>query len=317
MILVVDDDPHAARFLSTALELDGYSVIEASTGHDAVALAASHEPCLIVLDMVLPDTDGFEVCRKISRDVSLRYIPVIAVTGDEGARRRLAEAIDCIDDYMFKPFDTRDLLIRIQLSLKRSRMMTGANPLSGLPGNVAIQDELMRRIDQDQLFALLYVDLDEFKAFNDHYGFFRGDEMIKLLGRCCREAVSANCSTGFVGHIGGDDLAIVVEPDCAQAVARHIVAAWEDRAPQLYEPEDANRGHIELTDRRGQLQRFPLASVSIGIATNAIRSIPTHWEAAEIASEMKHVAKTKRGSAIAIDRRRDLSLQEETETARV
>jgi GGDEF domain-containing protein len=164
---------------------------------------------------------------------------------------------------------------------------------------------------------LLYVDLDEFKAFNDHYGFLRGDEAIKLLARCCREAVTSYSENGFIGHIGGDDLAIVVEPDGAYAIAEQITAAWDDLVPHLYEPEDAARGFIELADRRGNLQRFPLATVSIGIATNTIRPIHTHWEAAELASEMKHVAKARTGSAIAIDRRRQIVPETEAETAGV
>jgi diguanylate cyclase (GGDEF)-like protein len=316
VILVVDDDLQVAHLLTSALEGEGYDTLEANTGEDGVDLATLHHPALILLDMVLPDIDGFEVCSRISQDLSLKHIPVIAVTGHSDARDRLTEAIGCIDDYIFKPFDIRDLLIRVKLSLKRTRLMAGSSPLTGLPGNVAIQDELLRRIEQKQLFALLYVDLDEFKAFNDHYGFLRGDEAIKLLSRCCREAVTTHATNGFVGHIGGDDLALVVEPDVAQAVSRQIVGAWEDLASHLYEPEDAERGYIEVTDRRGQLQRFPLASVSIGVASNAIRPIHTHWEAAEIASEMKHVAKSRQGSAIAIDRRRQI-LESETQSASV
>ena len=311
VILVIDDDLQVARMLTATLEAEGYTALEANTGEDGVDVASVHNPSLILLDMVLPDIDGFEVCKRISRDPGAKHIPVIAITGHEDARDRLGEAIDCIDDYIFKPFDVRDLLIRIKLSLKRSRLMTGSSPLTGLPGNVAIQEELMRKIEQKDRFALLYVDLDEFKAFNDHYGFLRGDEAIKLLARCCREAVNSHAADGFVGHIGGDDLAIVVEPEAAQAISRQIVGAWEELAPHLYEPEDAARGFIEVTDRRGQLQRYPLASVSIGVASNSIRPIVTHWEAAEIASEMKHVAKSRPGSAVAIDRRRQVALEEE------
>lgn len=313
VILVIEDDLQVARVMTTALEAEGYTVLEANTGQDGVDLVSVHHPALILLDMLLPDMDGFEICRRMSQDFSLKRIPVIAVTGHDQSRERLTEVIDCIDDYIIKPFDIGDLAIRIKLCLKRSRWMTGSNPLTGLPGNVAIQDELMKRIEHKDQFALLHVDLDEFKAFNDHYGFLRGDEAIKLLSRCCREAVTTHADDGFVGHIGGDDLALVVEPDVAQAVSRHIVGAWEDLAGQLYEPEDAARGFIELTDRRGHLQRFPLASVSIGVASNAIRPIHTHWEAAEIAAEMKHVAKSRPGSAIAIDRRRQVSLDEQTD----
>lgn len=310
VILIIDDDLQVARMLTATLEAEGYIALEANTGADGIDLASVHQPSLILLDMMLPDIDGLEVCGRISRNPAAKHIPVIAITGHDSARERLTEAIDCIDDYISKPFDVRDLLIRIKLSLKRSRLMTGASPLTGLPGNIAIQDKLMAKIEQKERFALLYVDLDGFKAFNDHYGFLRGDEAIKLLARCCREAVNNHATDGFVGHIGGDDLAIVVDPEAAQAVSRQIVGAWEELAPHLYEPEDAARGFIEVTDRRGQLQRYPLASVSIGVASNSIRPILTHWEAAEIASEMKHVAKSRPGSAVAIDRRRQVSLDE-------
>ncbi len=309
LILIVEDDAEISRLVSTILDGSGYETVTASSGDQGVALATSHKPALILLDIVLPRMDGFQVCKQLARDVSLKHIPVIALTGDSSARGRLPEILDCIDDYLFKPFDPQDLIIRIELSLRRSRSMGGANPLTRLPGNVAIQEELVDRIQGKSHFALLHIDLDEFKAFNDHYGFLRGDEAIKLLGRCVRDAVTAHSPTsGFVGHIGGDDLVAIVDGDGAVTVAEEIVRNWEDLAPNLYEPEDADRGYIEVADRRGQLQRFPMASVSIGVASNSVRPLQSHWEASEVAAEMKHVAKSRRGSSIAVDRRRDISV---------
>ncbi len=310
-ILVIDDDRQVGDLLLSLLERAGYRPEVATSGEEGLAAAATHKPALILLDMVMPGMDGFEVCNRLSQDVSLKHIPVIVLTGHGSARDRLPEVIHCIDDYVFKPFDPQDLTTRIELSLRRSRSMGGANPLTRLPGNVAIQEELMDRIDQNSRFALLHIDLDEFKAFNDHYGFLRGDEAIKLLARCAREAVSAHPpGTGFVGHIGGDDLVAVVGAEHAAEVAGQIVRSWDDRVPNLYEPEDADRGFIELVDRRGQLQRFPMVSVSIGVASNAIRPLHSHWEASEVAAEMKHVAKSHSGSTIAIDRRREISLDD-------
>lgn len=306
LILVIDDDLQIARFLTTALEAEGYSVIEANRGEDGVDLASVHNPALILLDMVLPDMDGFEVCRRISHDLSLKHIPVIALTAHDTARARLTEAIDSIDDYIFKPFDVTDLLTRVKLSLKRTRSMTESSPLTGLPGNVAIQDELMKKIDQKRRFALLYVDLDEFKAFNDHYGFLRGDEAIKLLARCVSRTMQAHTQdNSFLGHIGGDDFIVMIEPELSEPLAKSICEGWDSEVSGLYDDADGEKGYIEVADRRSQVHKFPLMTVSIGIVTNVQRRIENHWQAVEVATEMKQFAKQDSGSSFAVDRRRE------------
>lgn len=309
-ILIIDDDPHVARVLAAGLESPALTVLSAEGGDEGIALATVHKPSLILLDLVMPGMDGAEVCRRLAGDVALKHIPVVALTAHP---ERVAEVIDYIDDYIAKPFDPRELEMRIKLSLKRSRVVGGANPLTRLPGNIAIQDELISRIHSNETFALLHIDLDGFKAFNDHYGFMRGDEAIKLLARCARDAVGTlDPHSGFLGHIGGDDLAAVVNAKVAMEVADRIVRVWEDLAPNLYEPEDAKRGYIEVTDRRGDLQRYTLVTVSVGVASNAVKPIRSHWEASELAAEMKTVAKSKPGSAVAVDRRREISLDAET-----
>lgn len=313
LILVVDDDPQIRDLLRDLLRRFGYDVVTAEHGEQGLALAALHKPSLILLDLVMEGMDGHETCRRLSLDVSLKHIPVVAMTGHDAATSRLGEILNCIDDYLLKPFDRVDLEARIKLSLQRSRMVGGANPLTRLPGNVAIEEEIISRISGGRSFALLHIDLDEFKAFNDHYGFMRGDEVIKLLARCSRDAVAKHCPIGgFLGHVGGDDMAAVVHPDAAIPVAEEIVATWESLIPNLYEPEDVAKGYIEVVDRRGEVQRYPMASVSIGIATTATRPLRTHWEASEVAAEMKHVAKSRSGSSIAIDRRRAITLDEES-----
>lgn len=316
-ILVIEDDHQVARMVADSLERSGFRAITTTTGEEGLALAMAHKPALILLDMMLPGMDGFEVCKRLADDVSLKHIPVVVMTGHQMAVDRLGEVLYCIDDYVAKPFQVGDLVTRVKLSLRRSRSMGGANPLTRLPGNVAIQEEIMDRIGSRRPFALLHIDLDEFKSFNDHYGFLRGDEAIKLLARCSRDAIVRESEgRGFLGHIGGDDFAAVVEPDVAMSVAEHVVAAWEDLAPNLYEPEDAERGFIEIVDRRGEPRRFPLATVSIGIASTTTRPLLSHWEASEVAAEMKHVAKSRPGSSIAIDRRRRVVLDHEPAIAR-
>lgn len=309
VILAIDDDMQILELLRDLLRPLGYHVIRARGADQGIDLARVHKPSAILLDLVMPRTDGFETARRLSSDVSLKHIPVIAMTGHDTAKARLRDIVNQIDDYILKPFDPVDLETRLALALHRSRTVGGSNPLTRLPGNVAIQEEIMDRIQDGREFALLHIDLDEFKAFNDHYGFMRGDEVIKLLARCARDAVAAHAPTGgFLGHVGGDDMAAVVDPETAVPVAEYILDRWDDLIPNLYEPEDVAKGYIEVVDRRGEVQRYPMASVSIGIATTATRPLHTHWEASEVAAEMKHVAKSRSGSSIAIDRRRQITL---------
>jgi diguanylate cyclase (GGDEF)-like protein len=208
------------------------------------------------------------------------------------------------DDYMIKPFDPVELVARVKSALRRSREMRAINPLTQLPGNVQIQEEVAARVSAGGPFALMYIDLNDFKAYNDFYGFARGDEVIKLLARCAGRAVqSAAGVEGFLGHIGGDDFVAIVDPEKAEATAEAIIDCWDGEIPRLYDESDASNGYIEVADRRKEMHRFPMTTVSVGIATNTSRPIRSHWEASEIATEMKTFAKSQGRSAYAIDRR--------------
>jgi diguanylate cyclase (GGDEF)-like protein len=186
--------------------------------------------------------------------------------------------------------------------------MRGLNPLSRLPGNVEVQEQVSKRVAEGAPFALLYIDLDNFKAFNDHYGFLRGDEAIKLLASCSRDALDSIAGNGgFLGHIGGDDLVAIIDPEAAETMAKDLIQRWDEVITGCYDPEDAERGYIEVEDRKGSVHRYPMTTVSIGIATDGQRAITSCWEASEIASEMKQFAKRDPHSSYSIDRRRDPS----------
>jgi diguanylate cyclase (GGDEF)-like protein len=210
------------------------------------------------------------------------------------------------DDYIIKPFDPIELVARVKSALRRVREMRSMNPLTQLPGNVQVQEEVAKRAAEGASFALMYVDLDNFKAFNDHYGFLRGDEAIKTLAATVDDAVRIN-GGGFIGHVGGDDFVVLVAPEASEAIAQAIIASWDEKVPLLYDQEDLDRGYIEVADRRNQIHRFPPTTVSIGIASNHVKAISSHWEASEIATEMKQFAKRDQGSSYAMDRRTESS----------
>jgi diguanylate cyclase (GGDEF)-like protein len=209
------------------------------------------------------------------------------------------------DDYIIKPFDPLELVARVKSTLRRARQMREVNPLTELPGNAIITQELQRRVDADEPFALMHVDLNDFKAFNDFYGFARGDTVLKLVSKILREASrGSDPRAGFVGHIGGDDFVVLCRAEVATDLARMLINDFDASIMALYDPHDAARGFITVTDRRNEAHDFPLMTISIGVASNATRKIESHWEASEIAGELKQFAKTQDHSNFAIDRRK-------------
>jgi diguanylate cyclase (GGDEF)-like protein len=305
LVLVADDDEDIVRFVEVNLRLEGFEVATASNGEEALAAAYELSPDLVLLDIMMPALDGFEVCQRLRSDSRTQHISVIMLTAKSLSADKVVGLTAGADDYMIKPFDPIELVARVKSALRRSREMRDVNPLTQLPGNVQVQDEVSRRVAKGEPFALVYIDLDNFKAFNDHYGFLRGDEAIKLLARCIGDAVDTNTQESFVGHVGGDDFVAIAAPDAAEHLAAAIIDNWDQRVPDLYDQEDAARGYIEVVDRRKKLHRFGFVTVSIGIASNTARYIDSHWAASEIAAEMKAFAKTKDRSSFAIDRRKE------------
>jgi diguanylate cyclase (GGDEF)-like protein len=306
VILVADDDEDIVRFVEVNLRLEGFEVATASDGEQALVAAYDIMPDLMLLDVMMPKIDGFEVCQRLRADPRTKNMSVIMLTAKSLSADKVVGLTAGADDYMIKPFDPVELVARVKSALRRSREMRAINPLTQLPGNVQIQEEVAARVASGQPFALMYIDLNDFKAYNDFYGFARGDEAIKLLAKCAGNAVQvAAGAEGFLGHIGGDDFVAVVDPEKAEAAAQDIIDCWDLEIPHLYDDSDATRGYIEIADRRKEMHRFPLTTVSVGIATTTQRPIRSHWEASEIAAEMKTFAKSHGKSAFAIDRRTD------------
>jgi diguanylate cyclase (GGDEF)-like protein len=303
-LLVVDDDPFIARLLEIELKASGYEVRVANDGVQALQAAQERSPDLVLADVMMPNMDGFELTRRLRQDPRTAAVSVIMLTARGLSADKLEGFAIGADDYIVKPFDTPELLARIRGVLRRSKEMRAQSPLTGLPGNVRIEEEIDGRVDRGEEFAILYVDLDHFKAFNDHYGFMRGDQVIQFTAQLLEE-VSRDVSGGqaFVGHVGGDDFVVVVPPGVAAVVAQAIVERFDQEAPARYDEVDRAQGFIEVTNRRGELQRFPLLSVSIGIASTEMRRFLHYAEAVAVATEMKSFTKAAAGSSWAIDRR--------------
>ncbi len=304
-ILVVDDDRNLRTIIRTNLELAGYGVVTANDAIAALAFLADEIPDLIVLDVVLPGMDGFELCRRIRRHPTCAHVPIMMLT----ARGETEDAVTGFeagaDDYVAKPFSPREMLARVRAKIRRVAVDSSLNPLTRLPGNLAIENEIRRRFEGQLPWAVIYIDLDNFKAFNDVYGFVRGDEAIRLVASTLQNAIrSGGEDDDFVGHIGGDDFILVTHPNAAEGLARAVATAFDRDVRALYDRADLERGWITTTDRRGAVSIYPVMSLSLAVVTDERRKIANYQQIGEVAAELKRFAKKQTGSYIATDKRK-------------
>ena len=304
-LLVVDDDPFIARLLEIELAAAGYEVRVANDGQQALDMLRAEPADLVITDVMMPHVDGFELTRQLRRDPRTAGTSVIILTARGLSADKLEGFAIGADDYIVKPFDTPELLARVRGVLRRSKEMRDESPLTGLPGNVRIQEEIEQKVAAGGDFALLYSDIDHFKPFNDHYGFARGDHAIQELANLMEEVVAGVSGEegSFVGHLGGDDFVIVVPSGAAALVADTIVQRFDTLALTWYDEEDRARGWIEVANRRGDPQRYGPLTLSIGVASTERRRFAHFAEVVAVAVEMKNYTKGMSGSTWAMDRR--------------
>lgn len=303
-ILVVDDDPDVLQYVKMNLEREGFEAETASNGIEALQVARERPPALVLMDVMMPGMDGLTALRHLRNDPVTSSVPVVMLTAKALAKDRVKGLDLGADDYITKPFAVEELVARVGTVIRRAQQMRDVSPLTGLPGNFRIAGELEHRIEARQPIAVVYGDLDNFKAFNDHYGFMRGDAVIKYTASTLTDAAAA-CGDpeAFVGHVGGDDFIAVLSPDLVEEFCTNVIQTFDDGILDFYDTADALQGYIEVTDRRGERHAFPIASFSMGVVTNQYRAIASEWEASAIASEMKEFAKRQPGSTYSIDRR--------------
>jgi diguanylate cyclase (GGDEF)-like protein len=306
-ILIADDDPDIRDILKLTLQEENYEVIEARDGEEGLKIIRSKPLDLVLLDYKMPKMDGRQLCNLIKRDLLLQHLPIIMVTG----KGEVSDKIDGIDagadDYVVKPFEPKELLARIRMVLRRTQRDLEANPLTRLPGNVAILNELSNCIDKKSPFAVCYVDLDKFKAYNDKYGFEHGDEVIRETARILLGAAKEYGNPDdFVGHIGGDDFVIITTPDVSDKICDKIIHDFDQISPSFYSQEDRENGFIIGYDRQSKIHKILLLSVSIGVVTNEMREITHVAQIGEIGAELKKLAKSMEKSNYVKDKRQKL-----------
>lgn len=312
-ILIADDELAVRQLLELVLVGQGYEVALAANGAQLVRMAQERVPDLVLVDLMMPQLDGYEAIRQLRNDTRTAHLPMLILTAKSTLDDVVTGFETGADDYITKPFNIPELLARIKGHLRRASQQPVRNPLTGLPGNVLLAEELKYRLNQPDEFAYLYVDLDNFKAFNDTYGPARGDRVIKLLADVLTEMVdSRGTGSDFIGHIGGDDFAVLTTPEKLEALCKAVMTAFDQRVRLLYDEGDLARGFLQGIDRQGIMRRFPLVSLSIGVATNRNRIFADYEELSRVAAEMKQFAKQESGSSYAVDvRSKDGTVMEE------
>ncbi|MBM2623358.1 response regulator [Actinoplanes sp. LDG1-06] len=307
LILVVDDDQDIASFVEFNLKVHGYEVIRARDGEHALEVMNDKRPDLAVVDWMMPRMDGVELTRRLRAEPLTSALPVIMLTAKSMTVDKVVGLTAGVDDYLVKPFDTAELIARVSSTLRRNKEFREVSPLTGLPGNARVRREIADRMKAGGEYSVGYIDVDRFKSVNDVYGFDRGDEFITALARCLHRAVTTvQPPSIFLGHIGGDDFVFICAPDQVLPLTKRTVTDFEQAADQLYDARDAERGYIEVPDRRGNKNRAALVTLSIGVAEAKAdgRRFTDPRVVIAVASEMKKVAKSQPGSYVAIDRRR-------------
>jgi diguanylate cyclase (GGDEF)-like protein len=296
-LLIVDDDADIQRILTLRLQQDGYRVVRAFTGAEALIATQKQPFDLIILDLLLPDIDGFSVLGALRARSATAMTPILLLSARDSPQQKVHGLQLGADDYVTKPFSPAELQARIRATLRRHERAAGANPSTRLPGNIAIERTLRHRIEQSAPFAVCYADIDNFKAYNDTYSFLKGDAVIQQTAHVLLQAIERYGNhDDFVGHIGGDDFVVITTPDRAEQICAHAIGSFDLLAALFYDAATRERGYIDAHDRQGRPMRFPFVSLSIGIVSTALHPIAHVAEVAQRSVEPKKRAKELLGS---------------------
>ena len=262
---------------------------------------------IIINEDNLQRKDSFVITEEITNDEEAEIVPIIFTSSNLDLDHKIEILKRGVDLYIDKPINEKILYYYIRNFTKLLNSNRTVSPLTGLPGNVQIQAELKNRMKNKEDFSMIYFDLDNFKEYNDTYGFANGDEIIKFTGKVITDNVYKSedeDDSSFVGHIGGDDFVAIVSNDIAEDVCQKVVAEFDRKVVNYYSKKDIDRGYIEIENRKGILEQFPIVSISIAVVEVSPDRFKNHLEVGEAGANVKHLAKSIAGSTYVIDRRK-------------
>src|SRR6185369_276479 len=305
-LLIVDDEPQVRLLLRTALGKT-YDVAEAENGEDALRLARTGEFRLVLHDLMMPGMSGHEVCTRLRRNPLTCHMTVVMLT----ARDREEDVVSGLqagaDDYIVKPFKISELKARIESHLRRQWRELQANPLTGLPGNMQIDQVIRANLKALASFAVCYADLNNFKVYNDQYGFTAGDRVLGYTAELLTAVVAelGNPDQDFVGHVGGDDFVVVTSPELVEPICEAVVSRFDGAIGDFYADADREAGGLHAKDRQGGSVFVPLMGISLAVVTVQDGGFEHPAQISQIAAEIKNYLKQQNalGSRFMIDRR--------------
>lgn len=303
-IYIIDDDDSSIVIFRELFKNDPeYRFISVKT--EQIDVALKNIPALIVINEDAIDRDVIELCRKIRKDEDNTITPVIVVSSKASKEHRIRILRESVEYFIKKPVDESYLYYTVKNLNRLLASNRRVSPLTGLPGNVQIHAELKKRILRKEPFSVLYLDLDNFKAYNDVYGFLKGDEIIEFTAVTIVNMVHSNeLENTFVGHIGGDDFVAIVPGTNCEELCQNILSYFDSNVGKFFTPEDLEKGYIEVANRKGVIEQFPLTSLSIGVVVADPGRFHNILEIGEVGAQVKHAAKSIMGSSYSIDKRR-------------
>ena len=303
-IYIIDDDESSILVFNKLFENDKeYKFI--SVKSDQIDIALKNIPSIIIINEDAIEVDIVELCKKIRSDDDNSITPIIVVSSNSEKEHRIQILKESVEYYIRKPVNAQYLYYTIKNLGRLITINRRISPLTGLPGNVQIHAELKKRISNKEEFSVLYLDLDNFKAYNDIYGFLKGDEIIKFTADTIMTSIhSLIPNNSFIGHIGGDDFIAIVPTLNCEDVCKDIIANFDANVVRFFTEDDVEKGYIEVANRKGVIEQFPLTSISIGVVEADMGRFANILEIGEVGAQVKHMAKSVMGSSYAIDRRK-------------
>jgi CheY-like chemotaxis protein len=298
LVLIADDDRDIVRFVEVNLKLEGFRVATAHDGDDALTKALTLAPDLVLLDVMMPRMDGYEVCSRLRADSRSAGVPIIMLTAKSLSADKVLGLTAGADDYIIKPFDPMELVERVRSTLERTRERSASPAGPGTPTGAGIEQEIADRLRGDGLVAVAVAGIDHLQPFAERYGAARAGELAALaasvLSRAVEEAAGPGC---YVGQASANDFVVILPADRAADFARRAVAGFDVRIPGLYDPEDAAAGTLEYTDATGRRRREPVATISIGVSTGSGATVADPTILLADAAELRDMAERQPGSS--------------------
>lgn len=290
-ILVVEDDGVITQLVREHLGDEGYRAVMVGKGDDAVQFAMRDVPSLAILNVMLSSLDSYKIIQQLRNHPKCMHIPIIVVSALNSLVHKVRAYELGVDSYITRPYCYDELIAHIRRHLQRMQQCM-LSPLTHLPGGLQLERAVDYKLRGSNPWSVLYLDLDNFKAFNDAYGFLTGNDMIMLVGTICQQVVyEYGNADDFVGHVGGDDFVILTTPDREKMFCNRILERYRRESLALYRQEDRERGSICGVDRKGRPYQFPLVTLSIGVVSNQVRCPHSISEVSSLTAEAKRLAK--------------------------